>query len=134
MLLQTVLLSGSGDPGYHFTSAGLAEVALCLANLTTGCLAGVGPSGVGVITTTNAVNGAVLRDRLVAVGLLNVQVEAGPSVEVGGQSEASSDASISVLKGSPALSAMLRSAAAATDPRLAAIEWLMGQVQPAGGQ
>ena len=33
-----VLLSGQGDPGYHFTALGLAETGLCLAGKTPGCL------------------------------------------------------------------------------------------------
>lgn len=34
---QTVVLSGAGDPGYHFTSGALAETALCLSGKTQQC-------------------------------------------------------------------------------------------------
>lgn len=36
--VSQVLLSGHGDPGYHFTALGLAETGLCLAGKTPGCL------------------------------------------------------------------------------------------------
>lgn len=64
----SVTLSGRGDPGYHFTSVALAEVALCLAR-GEGC-AGSGPAG--VLTPGLAVNTSALRARLEAIGLLKV--------------------------------------------------------------
>ena len=72
-------LSGRGDPGYHFTSVALAEVALCLAR-GEGC-AGSGPAG--VLTPGLAVNTSALRTRLEAIGLLKVSVSEAET-EAGG--------------------------------------------------
>ena len=75
---HSVLLSGPGDPGYHFTAAGLAEVALCLANVTAGCLTS---GGGGVLLPSTALDARVLAARLQRIGLLRVQTavaEAAP--------------------------------------------------------
>jgi len=66
---KTFLLSGSGDPGYRFTSWGLAEVGLCLAGKTLGCLKS-GSSG-GVYTSMSTLDPAVLRKRLASIDLVN---------------------------------------------------------------
>ena len=65
-----VVLSGHGDPGYYFTSVGLAETALCLAGKTAGCLrTGVNATG-GVGTVSMAIEPAVLGRRLQAIGAM----------------------------------------------------------------
>merc|ERR1712238_88730 len=66
---NTVLLSGSGDPGYRFTSWGLAEAGLCLSGKTTGCLK-ADASG-GVYTSMSTLDVGALRGRLVEIGLLS---------------------------------------------------------------
>lgn len=66
-----VLLTGSGDPGYHFTAAGLAETALCLAGRVPGCGNG---GGSGVVTTMAALNPHTVLRRLQSVGLVDVNV------------------------------------------------------------
>eukprot|EP00928_Gymnodinium_smaydae_P043312 TRINITY_DN29043_c0_g1_i1.p1 TRINITY_DN29043_c0_g1~~TRINITY_DN29043_c0_g1_i1.p1 ORF type:complete len:415 (-),score=54.15 TRINITY_DN29043_c0_g1_i1:221-1465(-) len=68
---KTVLLSGNGDPGYHFTALGLAEAGLCLAGKTAGCLKA---SAGGVHTAMGAMDAKVLRRRLEATNLLKVDV------------------------------------------------------------
>lgn len=68
---SSVLLSGKGDPGYHFTAWGLAEVGLCLANRTAGCAKG-GAAG-GVYTSMSALDVGVLSSRLQSIGLLEVK-------------------------------------------------------------
>jgi len=69
-----LLLSGSGDPGYHFTAAGAAEVGLCLAGHTPGC---VRTSAVGgVAPPLAALEPGAIQQRLEAVGLLHVSVGA----------------------------------------------------------
>lgn len=75
-----LLLSGSGDPGYHFTALGLAETGLCLAGHVAGCLrAATSPAtGGGVLTTMAALEADVVQRRLEGIGLLNV---AGNAVE-----------------------------------------------------
>jgi short subunit dehydrogenase-like uncharacterized protein len=68
-----VVLSGSGDPGYHFTAAGAAEVGLCLAGHTKGCLRA---SAAGGVTPPLAVlEPLAIQQRLEAVGLLNIAAE-----------------------------------------------------------
>lgn len=68
---RTVLLSGSGDPGYRFTALGLAEVGLCLAGKTAGCMK-PGAAG-GVYPSMRALDARTMRWRLESVGLLNQQ-------------------------------------------------------------
>jgi len=68
---ETLLLSGKGDPGYHFTAWGLAETGLCLAGKTAGC-AKAGAAG-GVFPTMAALDADVLSKRLVSVDLLKVE-------------------------------------------------------------
>lgn len=68
---ETVLLSGSGDPGYRFTAWGLAETGLCLAGKTSGCAKTSAPGG--VMTSMTALNADVLKQRLVSVNLLKVE-------------------------------------------------------------
>merc|ERR1711871_343469 len=63
-----VLLEGSGDPGYNFTSASLAEAALCLAGRTPGCLRS-GFKG-GVVTSMVALDPVVVRQRYEQMKLL----------------------------------------------------------------
>lgn len=65
---KSVTLSGEGDPGYKFTSHGLAEAALCLAGKTLNCLK-TGSAG-GVYTSMSTMNATGIRDRLVAIGLM----------------------------------------------------------------
>jgi len=69
---QTVLLSGNGDPGYHFTAWGLAEAGLCLAGKTEGCLKTASKGG--VFPSMAAMDATALQKRLEAVGMLNVEV------------------------------------------------------------
>jgi len=64
-------LSGKGDPGYHFTAWGLAEVGLCLSAKTTGCMK-ADTSG-GVHTPISALDARVLKERLQAVDLIKVE-------------------------------------------------------------
>lgn len=71
---KTVLLSGSGDPGYRFTSWGLAEAGLCLAGKTAGCLRS-GSVG-GVYTSMSTMDPAVLQQRLASINLVNFEEEA----------------------------------------------------------
>jgi len=68
-----IVLSGSGDPGYHFTAAGAAEVGLCLAGYTKGCIraSAVG----GVIPPMAALEPLAMQQRLESVGLLRVAAE-----------------------------------------------------------
>ena len=67
-----VLLSGDGDPGYHFTSVGLAETALCLAGKTASCLrTRVNVTG-GVGTVSMALNMSIVSKRLQAIDMLTV--------------------------------------------------------------
>lgn len=63
-----VALEGKGDPGYHFTAWGLAEVALCLAGNTAGCA--VSTAGGGVLTAMSVLAPEVVRERLEQIGLL----------------------------------------------------------------
>ena len=63
-----VLLTGAGDPGYHFTAAGLAETALCLSGRTAAC--GTAGAGAGVVTAMVALDPHVVLQRLSAVGLV----------------------------------------------------------------
>lgn len=63
-----IQLSGLGDPGYNFTSAGLAETALCLSGKTVGCFT----HQAGVSTPMHAMNSDVLKERLKQVGLLSI--------------------------------------------------------------
>jgi len=67
---KTVLLSGQGDPGYHFTAWGLAESGLCLAGKTTGCLKA--DAAGGVFPSAGAMDTTVLQQRLESIGLLKV--------------------------------------------------------------
>ena len=73
-----LLLSGAGDPGYHFTSVGLAETALCLAGWTPGCegnkgLARLVAEGAGGVTPPmGAINPHVLLARLQKIGLVTL--------------------------------------------------------------
>ena len=70
----TAVLSGSGDPGYHFTSAGLAEVALCLSGYTSADCANLHrPVDVGVLTPGRALNVSVFIERLERIGLMKVE-------------------------------------------------------------
>lgn len=66
-----VLLSGSGDPGYRFTSVGLAEAGLCLAGKIEGCMRS-GSEG-GVLTAMGALEPQKMKERLESIGLLAVQ-------------------------------------------------------------
>jgi len=66
---STVVLSGSGDPGYHFTAVGLAEAALCLAGNTLNCATSARG---GIATASSATNARVLLDRLEQIGLVRV--------------------------------------------------------------
>jgi hypothetical protein len=67
----TVTLSGAGDPGYVFTSIGLAEMAMCLGGASTrGCASGRR----GVLTPESAINRTALVGRLESIGVLNVDV------------------------------------------------------------
>lgn len=68
----TVVLSGTGDPGYAFTAAGLAEVGLCLAGRVEGCLRA--PAARGVLTPMGAMAPDGMRKRLEAAGMLHVEV------------------------------------------------------------
>jgi hypothetical protein len=63
-----VLLEGSGDPGYNFTSASLAEAALCLAGRTPGCLRA--DFAGGVVTSMVALDPLVVRQRYERMKLL----------------------------------------------------------------
>merc|ERR1712137_205633 len=77
---KTVLLSGSGDPGYRFTALGLAEAGLCLAGKTGGCLK---PASVGgVFTSMSAMDSDVLQHRLEHVGLLKSEMILEETAEV----------------------------------------------------
>lgn len=69
---SVVHLSGGGDPGYNFTSAGLAEAGLCLAGKTVGCFT----QQPGVKTSMSTMDPAVMAKRLEQVGLLAVSTEA----------------------------------------------------------
>ena len=69
----TVVLSGSGDPGYHFTAVSLAEVALCLAGVTGPTCKG---AHAGVLSPGVAVNASSLRTRMEAIGLVKATVGA----------------------------------------------------------
>jgi len=64
----SLLLKGSGDPGYHFTAVGLAEAALCLSGQTVGCRDD-SKSG-GVYTSMSAMDPLVLKQRLTKIGLI----------------------------------------------------------------
>lgn len=68
-----VILSGEGDPGYHFTSVALAEVALCLAGKSDAGARCIGRAP-GVLTPGLAVNTSALRARLETIGLLRTSV------------------------------------------------------------
>lgn len=68
---HTVLLSGSGDPGYRFTALGLAETGLCLAGRTPGCLKD-GSHG-GVYTTMSTMDAAGFLNRLKSVDLIKAE-------------------------------------------------------------
>ena len=61
---KTVLIEGKGDPGYQLTSMLLGESALCLARDEAKL-----PQTSGVLTPATAM-GSVLRDRLVAAGMV----------------------------------------------------------------
>jgi short subunit dehydrogenase-like uncharacterized protein len=61
---KTVLVEGKGDPGYQLTSLLLGESALCLARDEAKL-----PETSGVLTPATAM-GTVLRDRLVAAGMV----------------------------------------------------------------
>ena len=74
-LATTVTLAGDGDPGYHFTGAGLAEVALCLADKSSVACRGSGPGG--VFSPGVAVNTSAFTERLQEVGLMRVSVSTG---------------------------------------------------------
>ena len=68
----TVVLSGVGDPGYNFTSAALAEAALCLAGRTANCVrASVGTNG-GVYSPGALFDEKAYSAHLEQVGLLKV--------------------------------------------------------------
>lgn len=69
--VSQVLLSGHGDPGYHFTALGLAETGLCLAGKTPGCLKQNTPGG--VYTPMSALEPDVLTARLESIDLLKVE-------------------------------------------------------------
>jgi len=69
-----LLLSGAGDPGYHFTSIGLAETALCLAGWTPGCEQNkdvVGGAG-GVTPPMGTIDPHVLLARLQSIGVVKL--------------------------------------------------------------
>ena len=89
---RSVTLSGSGDPGYHFTAVSLAEVALCLAGVhdsapsAGGGNACRGPRG-GVLSPAMAVNVTALVARYVSIGLMRVDVHSAPE-EAAGDGEA----------------------------------------------
>lgn len=68
---SVVHLSGAGDPGYNFTSAGLAEAGLCLAGKTVGCFT----HQAGVRTSMSTMDAAVMAKRLEHVGLMAVSTE-----------------------------------------------------------
>eukprot|EP00933_Yihiella_yeosuensis_P004583 TRINITY_DN108953_c0_g1_i1.p1 TRINITY_DN108953_c0_g1~~TRINITY_DN108953_c0_g1_i1.p1 ORF type:complete len:422 (+),score=95.79 TRINITY_DN108953_c0_g1_i1:58-1323(+) len=74
---SSLLLSGNGDPGYHFTAWGLAETGLCLAGKTKGCLREAGPpewqDEGGIYTSMSTLNAQVMRSRLESIGLLKVE-------------------------------------------------------------
>merc|ERR1719373_778511 len=67
---KSVLLSGRGDPGYHFTALSLAETGLCLAGKTEGCLKDASTGGVH--TPMLAMDYDILMRRLESIGLLKV--------------------------------------------------------------
>lgn len=66
-----VVLSGRGDPGYYFTSIGLAETALCLAGKTVDCIRSDSQGGVG--TVSMALRPDAIADRLRHLGALEVE-------------------------------------------------------------
>lgn len=68
---KAVLLSGSGDPGYHFTAWGLAEAGLCLAGKSPSCVKAT--SSGGVYTSMATMDAEVLQKRLESIGLLKVE-------------------------------------------------------------
>jgi len=103
-------LSGPGDPGYHFTAAGLAEVALCLANVTAGCLTSAGG---GVLLPSTALDARVLAARLQRVGLLRVQTAVAEAAPRG--TSASRTATPTAAAAATATAAAAAAAAAATD-------------------
>ena len=73
----TVVLSGSGDPGYHFTALALSETALCLAGKLASGVKCRGAFGGGVLTPALAVDVDAMRTRLESIGLLHVEVTKG---------------------------------------------------------
>ena len=86
----TAVLSGRGDPGYAFTSSGLAEIGLCLGgHPAAGGARCLGGGGGGVMTPSIATNISVLVERLEARGLLTVdwideaivEQDSGPSAD-----------------------------------------------------
>jgi len=68
---KTMFLSGKGDPGYKFTSWGLAEAGLCLSGKTAGCAKTSAPGG--VLTAMAAMEASVLQKRLESIDLLKVE-------------------------------------------------------------
>jgi short subunit dehydrogenase-like uncharacterized protein len=68
---ESMLLSGKGDPGYHFTAWGLAEAGLCLSGKTPGCLKTSAPGG--VMTSMGALNADALKQRLESIDLVKFE-------------------------------------------------------------
>lgn len=66
----SVVLSGTGDPGYHFTSVGLAETGLCLAGLIPNCTRASATGGVAPPMVT--VDPNVMLQRLMSIGLVEI--------------------------------------------------------------
>jgi len=68
---EELLLSGNGDPGYKFTSWGLAEAGLCLAGKTAGCMKTSAKGG--VYTSMVALDPAAMQKRLESIGLIKFE-------------------------------------------------------------
>lgn len=83
-----ILLSGRGDPGYHFTSVGMAETALCLAGLTPGCDSEKLPRG--VVPPMAALDAQVMIRRLESINLVTVTDMTGAPGNISGNISVSS--------------------------------------------
>lgn len=116
---RVVVLTGRGDPGYSFTSVGLAETALCLAGVTPSCASDLA----GVLTPALATNRSALVARLESIGALRVEDGELDGVPAGADKEPPA----AVDAGLGALLTQMRAAATTAEQR-AALAALLGRV------